>query len=234
MAFQLLSKFLRHGVSRGVITMDDQDFSQDYSIADEQPLTLPHFDDESTLQSARPVVPLHEVKRASRVRRKLLLGGALFIAAVIGAGAASLIYDQRGQSNQETANTTADEEIPTSADVPESVGEASGATINPVETVAIDSESAKVKGIDSESRVGSASKTEREPAKLEHSRKPVEKVVQDSEVRNRNDEEDFSLEELRQERRRERRLRREGRLEQRRGGDDTTRIREIFEGSPRP
>ena len=234
MAFELLTEFLRQGVSRGVITMDDQDFSQDYSIADEQPLTLPHFDDESTLQSARPVVPLHEVKRASRVRRKLLLGGALFVAAVIGAGAASLIYDQRWQSNQETANSTADEEIPTSADVPAPVGEAGGAIINPEETVAIDSESAKVKGIDNEGPVASTPKTEREPARVEHARKPVEKAVPDSELRNRNDEEDFSFEELRQERRRERRWRRERRLEQRRGGDDTTRIREIFEGSPRP
>ena len=125
--------------------MDEQDFSQDYSIADEEPLTLPHFDDESTLQSARPVVPLHEVKRASLVRRKLLLGGALLVAAVIGAGAASLIYDQRSPSNQETANTTADEEIPTAADVPAPVGEASGAKINPEETVAIARESGKAK-----------------------------------------------------------------------------------------
>jgi hypothetical protein len=221
-----------NGAIKGVLLMDNQDLSHDYLPADEELLTLPHFDDESTLQSARPVVPLQEVKRASRVRRRILLGAALFVAAAIGAGAASLIYNQAWRGAPEASNLPTNEEIPTSADVIVPAGEAGGAIINSDEVVAIHSENAKPK--DNDNEMASVPKPIRASAKVVHARKSTERVTRDSEMRARADDEAFALEEWRQQRRLERRLRRERRVEDRRGSDDTTRIREIFEGSPRP
>jgi hypothetical protein len=47
----------------------------------------PHFDDERTLLSAQPVVPLEAVSK-TQIRRRLMFVGAFVIAAVLGAGAA--------------------------------------------------------------------------------------------------------------------------------------------------
>ena len=38
--------------------------------------TEPHFDDERTLLSARPVVPLEKIEAKARHRRQWFLGGA--------------------------------------------------------------------------------------------------------------------------------------------------------------
>ena len=79
------------------------------SPASDEPLSLPHFDEEATLQSARPVVPLHEVKAQGRSRRRWLLGGALALAATLGAVTASLIYSQGSQPEEASViDTNAD------------------------------------------------------------------------------------------------------------------------------
>ncbi|HEX7332345.1 MAG TPA: hypothetical protein VF290_12655 [Pyrinomonadaceae bacterium] len=49
---------------------------------------LPHFDDERTVQSARPVVPLEQINAKVRHRRQWLLGGAFAIAMMLGAASA--------------------------------------------------------------------------------------------------------------------------------------------------
>ena len=46
-------------------------------------LSTPHFDDETTLLSARPVVPFHELAERTP-RRRLYFGAGLLIAAMIG------------------------------------------------------------------------------------------------------------------------------------------------------
>ena len=48
----------------------------------------PHFDDERTVQSARPVVPLEQINAKVRHRRHWLLGGAFAIAMMLGAASA--------------------------------------------------------------------------------------------------------------------------------------------------
>jgi hypothetical protein len=48
----------------------------------------PHFDDERTLMSARPVVPLEKIEAKARHRRQWFLGGAFAIAMVLGAASA--------------------------------------------------------------------------------------------------------------------------------------------------
>ena len=48
----------------------------------------PHFDDERTLLSARPVVPLQKIEAKARHRRQWFLGGAFAIAMMLGAASA--------------------------------------------------------------------------------------------------------------------------------------------------
>ena len=50
----------------------------------------PHFDDERTLLSARPVVPLEKLNAKVRHRRQWFLGGAFAIAMMLGAASALL------------------------------------------------------------------------------------------------------------------------------------------------
>ena len=49
---------------------------------------LPHFDDERTVRTARPVVPLEQINATVRHRRNWLLGGAFAIAMMLGAASA--------------------------------------------------------------------------------------------------------------------------------------------------
>ena len=48
----------------------------------------PHFDDERTVLSARPVVPLEQINAKARHRRNWFLGGAFAIAMMLGAASA--------------------------------------------------------------------------------------------------------------------------------------------------
>lgn len=48
----------------------------------------PHFDDERTLSSARPVVPLEAIDTKVKHRRRWLLGGAFAVAMFLGAASA--------------------------------------------------------------------------------------------------------------------------------------------------
>ena len=50
----------------------------------------PHFDDERTLLSARPVVPLGQVDSKIKHRRRWFLGGAFAVAMLLGAASALL------------------------------------------------------------------------------------------------------------------------------------------------
>ena len=61
----------------------------DRSVQDWTP-PQPHFDDELTVLSARPVVPLKKINARVKHRRRWLLGGAFVIAMMLGAGSALL------------------------------------------------------------------------------------------------------------------------------------------------
>src|SRR6185295_13499065 len=52
------------------------------------PVRSPEFDDERTLQSARPVVPLNQIDAKVRRRRNWFLGGAFAVAMMLGAASA--------------------------------------------------------------------------------------------------------------------------------------------------
>jgi hypothetical protein len=213
--------------------MENLDFSREPSQPEhsqsEIELTLPHFDDEETIQSARPVVPLHEVRKASQTKQRLLLGGALCVAAVVGALTAAWIGGP--QPVQEPSAAT-NETSPLRADFVTPSSEASGATVDPNEAVALESEATN--SGDGDLTVESNPPPARQPLN-KNTRTPqkVEKVIP-PQVSGSDNESVSSDEDLLRERRREARLRRERRIEARRSDDGLTRIREIFEGSPRP
>lgn len=210
--------------------MENRDLALDDSLGEGEPLTLPHFDDEATVQSARPVVPLDEVRSASRSKQKMLLVAALCLAAVVGALAASMVFSDRPQPSEESATAT----IPQSSEETSNgfitpSGEASGATVDPNETVAIDTAAATPDRSDEALEVQSSPRVSpQQPVRNSRVSKSVEKVVPGPEPEAEDQEADERAA-RREERREARRLRRE-----RRAGDGLTRIREIFEGSPRP
>jgi hypothetical protein len=195
----------------------------------EDELTLPHFDDEATVQSARPVVPLHEVRKASRSKRRVVLGAALCLFAFVGAVAASLVYSNREPQVVESATATTPESAQDSS--PKFIapsGEASGAILNPQETLAADTGTATENHSETVA-VQTSTAANRQPVRNTRVSRPVEKVLIQPEPQDREaDEQEL----LREEGREARRLRRERR--ERRAGDGLTRIREIFEGSPTP
>jgi len=194
-------------------------------------LAEPHFDDEATLLSARPVVPLREVEARGRSRKTLIYGLTMTLAVVAGALGATVVYRQRHQA-QQTAIMKTEVFAPVFTAVPPAVSEAGAegsAAVQPgvVESTKPTHPSSQIAGADttrlednatdvpandragqSETRQGDASQR-REPRAMRRS------------------------EQLRRIRAGERELGREARGE-RPAARDLLRIREIFEGSPRP
>lgn len=65
--------------------MKEHSFDRDFGTP-----ASPHFDDELTVLSARPVVPLEKIEAKERHRRHWILGGAFAIAMMLGAASALL------------------------------------------------------------------------------------------------------------------------------------------------
>lgn len=65
----------------------------------------PHFDEEATVLSARPVVPLEVVEAEQRSKKHLLFGLAIACSLMMGALAAKLIYKQRGNGQVSAIGT---------------------------------------------------------------------------------------------------------------------------------
>jgi hypothetical protein len=205
----------------------------DSNITNEQyfngnlPLAEPHFEEEATLLSARPVVPLEEVTSARRSittqgssKKGLAIGVAIACSLVVGALVATLLYKQRGQTQSIQAVSTA---VPGAAGIPRP--ELAPAIVEDVEGAAT--------GLSSAPDAGA---TERKPSSpVSHSvtakavetkrRKPVPQQVEDTESSGSE-----PIDEWRLRRRSEREERRESRRHRRRRSDDLLRIREIFEG----
>jgi hypothetical protein len=187
----------------------------------EMPLSEPHFDEEATLLSAQPVVPLEEIVAEERSGKRLVFGVAVVFSLIVGALGGTLIYKQRGHKQSTAIVDTA---VPGAAGiaVDESV------TVSPVaeeasavgtgtlpESSAVPS---PIKSVPSRSfRAGSSRIVAKE--------KKLASVEDERELR-------------RAERIEARRLRRKSEREEARRyrdkTDDVLRIREIFEGSRRP
>src|SRR5882672_6746089 len=82
--------------------MESNITEQQYFDGDLQ-LAEPHFDEEATVLSARPVVPLNEIRDVNEIKaegrssRHLAFGLSILASLVIGALGATLVYKQRGQ-----------------------------------------------------------------------------------------------------------------------------------------
>ncbi len=201
----------------------------DHSAVSQRALSMPHFDEDATLLSARPVVPLHEVKVETRPKRHVIFGLTILTAILVGAVSATLLLMQSGQNSQRA------EEAEVSQPSVSPSGAAGGST----------SESAKA-------RVPVLAEPDEEPQMREVpsardssvKKQPSEAISRRSEKPARagspgrervEDVDDDERESRRAERRDARReAMRELRRRREQTVDDLLRIREIFEGSPRP
>jgi hypothetical protein len=188
------------------------------SIANEQhfgdglPPTEPHFDDEATLLSAQPVVPLERIKRGERWGKRLAFGMTIVFSLIAGAIGGNFIYRQRAQKAPAAINTA----MP---------GADGGTMEEPAASPSLAEHSGDVDtGIVSES--GTAV-TVKEPV---HAVAPSAVV---SPLLKKRAPRDHSIVAQRSIRRTEREVPREARR-QKSKSDDVLRIREIFEGSGRP
>jgi len=185
----------------------------------ELPLAEPHFEDEATVLSARPVVPLDEVEsyeepKPSRFARSWILAatvvGAMLLGVVV--GVAYYSYTNRQPSQQPAV----DEGIVAGVD---------GTAIEPASNSdALVKASEFQPPADAESAVAKVPPATR-PASANETRKPVARRV-----------DVITWPSSHEERKAARRLEKQQRKEMEREGRarDLTRIREIFEGPQRP
>jgi hypothetical protein len=212
-------------------------------------LSEPHFDEEATILSARPVVPLHEIKAAKRSGKRLTFALALVAALIVGALGATLIYRQRGQI-AETA--TIETGIP---DTNTDAGDVNAVAAGPIEANAgggpSDTRAAAVSAsaVSASAKVSDVLTSEPRDTAATRPQKPTTLVVQRAGPAKSTEtarDEVNNPDEIRAQRRAERlearRLRREaaresgGEVRSRRvrRADDLWRIREIFEGRRKP
>ena len=201
-------------------------------LDDELLLAEPHFEDEQTLLAARPVVPLNKVKAHEARGRGRVFGLAIATSLLVGFLSATAIYKLRSQKSPvEVIN----------ASVPGATG---STTDEPTTTPTVDAEKALESGVGNAQASAAATTKAAETLKAAVVPKPntaaVKSTVKKRELEAQaapaaDSEPDADIRwETRWEARREaRRAWRQAR-DRRRSANGAARIREIFEGSPRP
>jgi hypothetical protein len=204
--------------------MESNNINQEY-FEGAAPLGEPHFDEEATVLSARPVVPLQEIKAEEQSRKRLIVGLAMACSLTMGALAATLIYKQRGEG-QSTAISTAVPgaagmvvDHPASSSAPAEVGGGAVADTLP-EGGATTAEKKSVPSVS-----GSTASTAVELQRKKNLPEQVEELELTRAER---------IDSRRLRRRLERQAWRESGGRQRKTSDDLLRIRDIFEGPTRP
>ena len=81
-------------------------------------MMVPNFEDERTLLTAQPVVPLEKIDAKERHRKQWLLGGAFAIAMLLGAASALLASYMKLRNASATTTTTEITEVETPVDTP--------------------------------------------------------------------------------------------------------------------
>lgn len=225
--------------------------TNDERITGRENLDEPHFDEEATVLAARPVVRLDEVKSEKRSKASVAIGLAIGGGLLVGLLAAALIYRYLGANQVPTGETNIVAEQPaspagepTANQLPSSAGGAVVGVDDPAVTSVQDEEPVET---DTATREREPKLEESKPVKTQDRapeaapRRPV--VVTESRPQADDDEEDKEAEraikraERQEERRERRRAERQANRQERRQNqtaDDLTRIREIFEGSPKP
>jgi cytochrome c-type biogenesis protein CcmH/NrfG len=186
----------------------------------EMRLAEPHFDEEATLLSARPVVPLEEIVAVERSGKKLVFGVALVVSVIVGSFGGALIYKQRGQKQSVSIIDRA---------------------VSGVDAIAVDEPLATPSAAETVAEAGTGTLPDNSAVPAEIKSVPsrswrVVSRVETKEKRLVSVEDERAL--RRAERIEARRLRRKSEREEARRyrdrTDDVLRIREIFEGSRRP
>lgn len=202
-------------------------------IESETSLPEPHFDEEATVLSARRVVPLEQVvpiKPKVALPRPWVLGLGLAGALLVGIFA-TVIYYSRGNGDDSTLFQGASAGV--EGNSTESPNSFSGPAA-PQPKVVLDPRAEVTK---QESQNSQTDRASGEPDKKPRAR--LLGVIRENKSNNHGDEEDREEElekELKAARKRARKERRRAEREQRerRSSDELLRIRDIFEGSPRP
>ena len=188
----------------------------------------PHFDDERTALSARPVVPLEKINAKMRHRKQWFLGGAFAVAMMLGAATALLASYFRMRNVQNVPVEVSQVDVP--------------AEPMPVAAVAVTPQEAN----DTEKLIPEENMPQKEPpvkrrAVVIAAAKPDDSVSSPSDTRQISEEDtlhqirDTMLYDEWQERRARRVWRRERRREERYSNHrDLLNLDEIFEGRRRP
>src|SRR5215212_344451 len=91
-----------------------KEYEIDNSVGTSTPVPQPHFDDELTVLTARPVVPLEKINRLKH-RKGWLLGGAFAIAMMLGAASALLASYLKSRNVPGAANGISQVEVSAAA-----------------------------------------------------------------------------------------------------------------------
>jgi hypothetical protein len=233
----MLLAFVR---SKGISVFSRQEYTvRDQSASSGEPLSLPHFEEERTLLAARPVVPLGEVKRQTLKQRWLAALGIVAAVLLGSLGLTLIAYKQALPTPQATVTETGEPapDLETQGVLGSASGAASGLArdIPEHQTSAVagsaTSDTKDVPLSDSHRIVKSqAPGISRNIARSARTRGVVKSQEEDL----RNDDRALLRAERKQERQLAREAMRERRKKRQQVGDDLMRIREIFEGSPRP
>lgn len=205
------------------------------SITDQQitesgaSLPEPHFDEEATVLSARPVVPLEEVEALNSKRslpRPWILGLGLVGALLVGI-CATVIYYSRANRDDSTSLQEPEVSASIEGNTSESANSFSG-PVAPQPAAAVDVPA----DVKKQARANQGDRVSAAPDKKPRPR--LVAVIRENKSNNHGDEESdedrrTARKQARQERRRAEREKRA-----RRSSDELLRIRDIFEGSPRP
>lgn len=213
--------------------MESNITDRQYLGADLQ-LAEPHFDEEATVLSARPVVPLHQVRAGARSGRRLGFGLAILAALLIGAFGATLIYQQRGKEEKTIAEPASSISEPAVQEGP--VGGASGSDVYLNESALSIAENPNA-GTTRQAHSAPASHAKKRAPEVLRSAPAGRGMTRQNEAINReNKREMWRAErmEARRERKAERRAQRDAGRHESQPSDNLFRIREIFEGSRKP
>lgn len=194
----------------------------------------PHFDDEKTLLSARPVVPLEKIKAKVRHRRRWVLGGAFVVAMMLGAASALVAQYLKLRNTPQTATELFVE--PNVAPAPVAVAESVASETTVVENENPESSESEML----ESTLPSPGTAKRESITRRRTGAPGHSPDQRRHARDLSEEDELQrirdavLYDEWQERRARRATRRERRRAERYNHRDLSNLNEIFEGPRRP
>lgn len=215
--------------------MEHEQTARNQQLASGTPLSLPRFEEEATLLSARPVVPLHEVKMATRSKRRLVFALAILAATLIGALGTTLVMQRVRIYPNPAIGRASDVTQPNNSNT--LIGESGGSAGSAIDSdEPTPSAEQPIKGnVQATPSVVVANKQTPRTARGGAAASARDREAIENEIL---DLERDEIEMRRAERRERRRLKRETEDERRsrreHSVDDLMRIREIFEGPGRP